>query len=234
MMHPIVDCREFLPGAPDELYEILAWEYSRCGVASKTSFFPEPAELEARQGVDNSSVIARLRARGLVNSPENRAYLEMVEPHAGTAVDRQLYLMTPSQYERMGEQPGTIFPWAGRSFAKTLSWIQRLPFVSIGRIVVWESYRGSVIPRHSDLPKEVNPLLTGQHHFIFFDLSLNRGLQVHTEQGVQKVASPAVMFNTSLPHEAPPSPGTVLTIRVDGKLSPEAVHSFAHGDGIRS
>ena len=219
MIPTYFDYAGILPRAPMELYSVLAWEFSRCPVGTKTSFFPEQAELDGRRGVHNDSVVARLNARELKNTAENRTYLELIDPVGYPALDRQLQLTTNLKYESMGDEVAMPTQWARKHFPETLAWIEQLPFASIGRIILWESYRGSIIPLHRDLPAQFNPIFKGTHQFIYFDLSMRRGLELGSGVDKLRIDSPAFMFNTSALHEAPPSPGSVLTLRVDGRLS---------------
>jgi hypothetical protein len=111
-------------------------------------------------------------------------------------------------------------------FPKTLQYINSLPFIEIGRILIFVSYHYI----HSDVHFDrKDNCFDGTNHFIWFNPFKNKSFFLVDENNEKKfIESKSAFFNTRHLHGSLPAKQMTYTLRVDGQLTKE----FCESTGI--
>jgi hypothetical protein len=111
-------------------------------------------------------------------------------------------------------------------FPELVEWIHRLPFIEIGRVLIFITHQYM----HSDMHYDRRDVWAdGRHHFIWFNPHGAKKFFLVDGHEKEYINSKAAFFDTSYLHGAEPSPTTTYTLRVDGQLSKE----FCERNGIQ-
>lgn len=103
-------------------------------------------------------------------------------------------------------------------FPELMAWIQQLPFIDIGRILIFVTRQYI----HSDLHYDRRDVwANGMHHFIWFNPFNKKKFFLVDGYEKEFVNTRAAFFDTSYLHGNEPIPETAYSIRVDGQLSEE-------------
>lgn len=104
-------------------------------------------------------------------------------------------------------------------FPKTLQFINKLPFIEIGRILIFVSYHYI----HSDVHYDrKDDCFNGQNHFIWFNPFKNKSFFLVDQNNDKKfIESKSAFFNTRYLHGSLPAQQMTYSLRVDGQLTKE-------------
>lgn len=111
-------------------------------------------------------------------------------------------------------------------FPELIDWITTLPFIDIGRILIFVTHQYMVSDMHYDRRDDWND---GKHHFVWFNpFGMKKFFMVN---GYEKeyFKTKVAFYDVGYLHGADPSPYTTYTVRVDGQLSED----FCNKAGIK-
>lgn len=103
-------------------------------------------------------------------------------------------------------------------FPKTMDFINSLPFVDVGRILLFFTYAHMPSDLHFD---RTDDPFDGRHHFIWFNPFSQKKFFIVDGEQKQYIDSKVCMFNTTHLHGSDASRQATYTLRVDGQLSKE-------------
>lgn len=103
-------------------------------------------------------------------------------------------------------------------FPELMEWIKQLPFVDVGRVLIFVTNQYM----HNDIHFDRRDIwANGQHHFIWFNPFNAKKFFLVDGYEKEHLSAKAAFFDTSYLHGAEPAPRTTYTLRVDGHLSEE-------------
>lgn len=101
-------------------------------------------------------------------------------------------------------------------FPETMSFIKKLPFKEIGRVLFFVSYHYLHSDVHYDRKDEC---FDGRHHFIWFNpFNQKKFFIIDDENKYRYFEDKSIFFNTRFLHGAKPANHMTYTLRVDGHL----------------
>lgn len=105
-----------------------------------------------------------------------------------------------------------------KNFPELVDWIKRLPFLEIGRVLIFVTKQYM----HSDIHYDRrDDWMSGKHHFIWFNPFKMKKFFFVNGYEKEYVDTKAAFFTTDRLHGCEPVPYTAYSIRVDGQLTKE-------------
>lgn len=103
-------------------------------------------------------------------------------------------------------------------FPELISWINRLPFIDIGRILIFVTKHHLPGDLHYDRRDD---WMDGRHHFIWFNPGNNKKFSIYDGSTEIPIKSKSAFFDTSYIHGSGKNSNTAYSLRIDGHLSKE-------------
>jgi hypothetical protein len=171
-------------------------------------------------------------ARLLLSEEELEAYLPMtynqkrtfLEVYKGAYTDGEFIRIRFTQKEHLLRPYSTFHSnqteWTenAQHFPRLLSWINKLPFSDIGRILIFLTKHHL----HGDIHYDRRDhWLDGRHHFLWLNPFGQKKFYLYDGNQPIHVTSKAAFFDTSYLHGTSIHETTVYSLRIDGQLNQE-------------
>ena len=151
----------------------------------------------------------------------DKAYLYTQLVHGGYTGSYSLILRRNTKgYHFKNDETGSYSVPECRLFPGLMAYIETLPFASIGSIAIYMTENDCVVPIHRDFAKAQSERA---NEFIWFSPQLKKRFFIFDEANREKyyVKSRAILFNELDFHGVDALPETTVSIRVDGRFTPE-------------
>lgn len=152
---------------------------------------------------------------------QKRTFLEV---YKGAYTDGEFVRIRFTKKEHLNDKFSTFYSDTteltgnAKYFPKLLEWVNTLPFIDVGRILI-------IVTKHH-LPGDLHydrrdDWLDGRHHFIWMNPFNQKRFSVYDGYREIPITKKAIFFDTGCIHGAGTNDKTAYTLRVDGQLSKE-------------